>query len=98
MGGFSYSATGIVTKEKGGGSLRYVVYIFDRYNWDNSKSVDIGPFHIEDRELGELHLKGLAREYTIRGQSSLKFVPEFTDTTMIPPPWIGWRGNTPLMG
>lgn len=92
IGGFSYSVTGVATKKSGGGSLKYRVHIFDRYNWDAGKSVDIGPFHFEDRELGNLHLKGLAREYTVRGSGSVNEVQKFTPTTAIPPPSTGGRG------
>ncbi len=91
IGGFSYSVTGVVTKKSGGGSLKYRVHIFDRYNWDAGKSVDIGPFHFEDRELGNLHLKGLAREYTVRGSGGVNEVGKFTPTTVIPPPSTGGR-------
>ncbi|KAJ9665902.1 hypothetical protein H2201_004026 [Coniosporium apollinis] len=92
IGGFSYSVTGVVTKASGGGSLKYRVHVFDRYNWDAGKSVDIGPFHFEDTELGNLHLKGLAREYTVRGSSAVNEVKKFTPTTVIPPPSTGGRG------
>ncbi|KAJ9641503.1 hypothetical protein H2199_005473 [Coniosporium tulheliwenetii] len=53
----------------GGGSLKYRVHVFDRYNWDAGKSVDIGPFHFEDTELGNLHLKGLARSIRFVGRA-----------------------------
>ena len=92
IGGYSYSVTGVVTKAGSGGSLKYRVHIFDRYNWDAGKSVDIGPIHFEDTELGELHLKGLAREYTVRGSSAVNEVKSFTPTTVIPPPGTGGRG------
>ena len=88
LGGFSYSVTGVVEKsgsELAGTTLRYQVHIFDRYNWDSGKSVDIGPFHFEDKELGNLHLKGLAREYVVRGKA-LEFVYRYTPTTVIPSP------------
>ena len=91
IGGFSYSVTGIVTKASSGGSLRYQIHIFDRYNWDAGKSVDIGPFHFEDRELGELHLKGLAREYVVRGSGEVNEVNGFKPGVVIPPPDTGGR-------
>lgn len=93
LGGFSFSVTGVVTKPATGstGSLKYQVHIFDRYNWDNGKSVDIGPIHFEDRELGKLHLVGLAREYVVRGSSRVNEVEKFTPTTVIPPPSTGGR-------
>jgi hypothetical protein len=92
IGGYSFSVTGVVTKGSGGGSLKYRVHIFDRYNWDAGKSVDIGPFHFEDTELGKLHLKGLAREYTVRGSSGVNEVKSFSPTVVIPPPSTGGRG------
>ncbi len=88
LGGFSYSVTGVVEKsgsELARTTLRYQVHIFDRYNWDSGKSVDIGPFHFEDKELGNLHLKGLAREYVVRG-TALEFVYRYTPTMVIPSP------------
>lgn len=94
LGGFSYSVTGVVVKTgstTGAGSLNYKEHIFDRYNWDDGKSVDIGPFHFEDKELGNLHLKGLAREYTVRGSSDVNTVKNFTEGTVIPPPSTGGR-------
>lgn len=92
LGGFSYSVTGVVVRSGvGAGSLKYQVHIFDRYNWDAGKSVDIGPFHFEDTELGNLHLKGLAREYTVRGTSGINYVAKFTEGTVIPPPSTGER-------
>ncbi|KAF1948821.1 hypothetical protein CC80DRAFT_511024 [Byssothecium circinans] len=91
IGGFSYSVTGVVTKASGGGSLQYRIHIFDRYNWDAGKSVDIGPFHFEDRELGELHLKGLAREYVVRGSGEVNEVKDFKPGTVIPSPSTGGR-------
>ena len=91
IGGFSYAVTGVVTKG-GGGSLKYVVHVFDRYNWDAGKSVDIGPIHFEDKDLGKLHLVGLAREYTVRGSGKVNEVEKFRPETVIPPPSTGGRG------
>ncbi|EEP79016.1 predicted protein [Uncinocarpus reesii 1704] len=87
LGGFSFSVTGVVSKSSAkSGTLKYAVHIFDRYNWDGGKSVDIGPFHFEDRELGELHLKGEAREYLVRGTSKVVTVKKYTPSTKIPLP------------
>ena len=46
----------------------------DYYNWDTGKSVDIGPLHIEDPEMQELHRAGLAQEYEIEGTSPTRTV------------------------
>ncbi|KAF1836521.1 hypothetical protein BDW02DRAFT_493396 [Decorospora gaudefroyi] len=91
IGGFSYSVTGVVTKTSGGGSLQYQMHVFDRYNWDGGKFVDIGPFHFEDTELGNLHLKGLAREYIVMGSGLVNEVDSFTAGTVLAPPSTGGR-------
>jgi hypothetical protein len=46
------------------------VVIRDRYNWDQGKSTDIGPFNVSDSELARLHTVGLAQEYTVVGTST----------------------------
>ena len=71
LGGFWCSVSGVVTKhgDEKSWSARFRVHVFDRYNWDEGKSVQIGPMHVDDTELGALHLKGLAREFVVRGTS-----------------------------
>jgi hypothetical protein len=91
IGGFSYSVTGVVTKSAGVGSLKYQMHIFDRYNWDEGNYVDIGPFRFNDVELGNLHLKGLAREYIVRGSGLVNEVDSFKPGTVIAPPSTGGR-------
>lgn len=92
LGGYSFSTTGTVTKSGKRRSIRYKIHIFDRYNWDNGKQTSIGPFTFQDSELGNLHLKGLAREYIIRGSSKINSVSSFTPQVVIPPPNTGSRG------
>ncbi|WP_228390018.1 hypothetical protein [Streptomyces smaragdinus] len=53
-------------------SLDYQVNAWDRYNWDSGKSVDIGPLHIPDEETGRLHRTGMAQEFDVSGNSSVK--------------------------
>mgnify|MGYP003500725233 FL=1 len=48
------------------------VNIRDRYNWDGTKSTEIGPFTVTDEQLAELHRKGLAQEYTATGTSGTR--------------------------
>ena len=78
MGGFSYAhgAEVTVTPDPNGGSpivnVRHQLHVFDRYNWDENKSVTIGPLTITDEALGALHEAGLAKEYEIRGTSSIQ--------------------------
>ncbi|KAH0563360.1 hypothetical protein GP486_002067 [Trichoglossum hirsutum] len=91
VGGFSFAVTGVVSKNGQSGSLRYKIHVFDRYNWDDGKSTTIGPFTFYDRDLGSLHLKGLAREYIVRGSGGVNTVTDFKATTVIPPPSTGGR-------
>lgn len=50
-------------------------HVADRYNWDGQKSVDIGPFHVTDKQLQELHQAGIAQEYDLVGESSVSSGP-----------------------
>lgn len=77
IGGFTYWVTAEVTvtpPETEGGpitaSMSTQLHIFDRYNWDQGKSVTIAGMTITDEQLGRLHRVGLAREYDINGTSS----------------------------
>ncbi|KAF9890465.1 hypothetical protein FE257_005870 [Aspergillus nanangensis] len=91
IGGFSYSVSGTMEKVGSKVALKYRVHVFDRYNWDDGKSVDIGPFHFEDRELGELHLKGIAQEYVVRGTSGTVSVSDFKPGEAVALPGEGGR-------
>lgn len=78
-GGFSYNVSGQVTvypPDPPGGPWRYEmdtgVNYRDRYNWDGTKSTQIGPLTITDAELQEFHRKGLAQEFTMVGSSSTR--------------------------
>ncbi|MEV6731469.1 MULTISPECIES: hypothetical protein [unclassified Streptomyces] len=53
-------------------SMDYQVNIYDRYNWDGIKSTPIGPTDIKDSEMARLHTVGLAREFDMRGTSSVQ--------------------------
>ncbi|KAL5363851.1 hypothetical protein BJX96DRAFT_178441 [Aspergillus floccosus] len=94
IGGYSYSVTGALAKLGSKTSLKYQVHVFDRYNWDSGKSTEIGPFTFDDRELGELHTKGLAKEYIVRGSSSTITVSDFKPGSTVPLPGDdGGRGR-----
>ncbi|HFQ92787.1 MAG TPA: WXG100 family type VII secretion target [Anaerolineae bacterium] len=76
MGGFSYAVGAEVTVTPGENDrplvqVNYQVHVFDRYNWDPGKSVNIGPVHIPDATPGHLHQVGIAREYEVRGTSAI---------------------------
>lgn len=74
VGGFSYAHTATVTVTPGANGEAQVsvdsdVHVFDRYNWDEGKGVDIGPFRIGDEQLGRMHEAGIAQEFEVRGSA-----------------------------
>ena len=50
----------------------YKVHVADRYNWDGGKSTKILGMEIEDERLQRLHQGGLAQEYDLKGDSSVR--------------------------
>ncbi|KAH6666040.1 hypothetical protein B0J14DRAFT_605188 [Halenospora varia] len=86
-GAFSYAVSGEVTISKAGHvSLRYVAYVFDRYNWDYGKGVTIGGHGISDEEMGKLNKVGLARVYNVRGTSKVNTIATYDPTKTLPTP------------
>lgn len=78
-GGCHYATAGTVTvypPSSPGGEWTYdydyQTHMADRYNWDGQKSTRIGPLTITDKQLQELHKAGLAKEYDLRGESSVQ--------------------------
>lgn len=57
------------------------MHVYDRYNWDEGKSVTIAGVVISDTTLGRLHKAGIAQEYNVEGQSS----PRHLNWTYSPP-------------
>jgi hypothetical protein len=79
LGSWQHSQTGYITvvpPASPGGQWTYTVEtttrVQDQYNWDGSKSTDIGPFTVTDAQLAALHRAGLAQEFTAYGQSSTR--------------------------
>lgn len=77
LGGWQSSQTGTITvipPSEPGGPWRYTssltVHIRDQYNWDGTKSTQIGPLSVSDEQLAELHRKGLAQEFTAIGRTT----------------------------
>ncbi|WP_110515453.1 WXG100 family type VII secretion target [Herpetosiphon llansteffanensis] len=88
VGGFSYAQTAYVRvtpAPDGSPNVEVIsqVHMFDRYNWDQGKSVTIPSSgiewidnrtiandHITDEEMGRLHGTGIAQEYDLTGTSS----------------------------
>jgi WXG100 family type VII secretion target len=76
LGTFSYcyGADVIVTPDINGEPqvrIEYQMHVFDRYNWDAGKGVDIVgiPVPVPDTALGHLHQVGIAQEYEVWGSS-----------------------------
>ncbi len=81
-GGCNYATEGTVTvypptqdNPEWTYSYDYRVHVADRYNWDGNKSTQIGPLEISDRQLQELHQAGMAQEYDMSGESSVRSGP-----------------------
>jgi peptidoglycan hydrolase-like protein with peptidoglycan-binding domain len=53
--------------------LDFEYCVYDRYNWDNGKSVEIHGIVITDQFMGEFHRQGLAREYDEIGSVKRSF-------------------------
>lgn len=78
VGGVDMSAGGVVTvdpPETPGGQPRVHVEsqidVADRYNWDEGKETKIGPITITDEQMAGLQTAGLAREFDIKGSSTV---------------------------
>lgn len=78
MGGIAYSITGYIAVEPSDApgsdptmTMHYQVHVYDRYNWDKGKKVEIGPITIHDEAMGKLHVVGLAQEYDVRGSTQV---------------------------
>ncbi|MFJ8011026.1 hypothetical protein [Streptomyces sp. NPDC096339] len=53
-------------------SIDYQVNVWDRYNWDPGKATPIGPTTVTDADMARMHTTGLAREFDMRGSSSVQ--------------------------
>ncbi|MFB8394064.1 hypothetical protein [Streptomyces yangpuensis] len=71
------NTTGVVTAVPGPDgkpqvSIDYQVNVWDRYNWDQDKATPIGPTTVTDADMARMHTTGLAREFDMRGSSSVQ--------------------------
>ncbi|MDX2938167.1 hypothetical protein [Streptomyces ipomoeae] len=76
VGGANTNVTGVVTAvpDANGNpriSIDYQANVWDRYNWDEGKGVNVGPLDIPDGEMAKLHRVGLAQEFDMSGSSSV---------------------------
>ena len=75
-GGYHYATAGTITVYPDGSyKYAYQVHTADRYNWDGDKKTGIGPLTIHDTELQELHRAGIAQEFDLVGESSVRTGP-----------------------
>lgn len=81
LGGFSFTQTASVTVTRAHTpgeppqvEIDYQTHVFDRYNWDKGKSVNIGPVTISDEELQGLHRAGLAQDFDVYGTTDTEAV------------------------
>lgn len=77
VGGSNSNVTGVVTAvpDAHGNpkiAVDYQANVWDRYNWDEGKGVDIGPLEVPDGEMAKLHRTGLAQEFAMAGSSEVK--------------------------
>ncbi|MFE2559194.1 hypothetical protein ACFXGT_24825 [Streptomyces sp. NPDC059352] len=74
---FVGKTTGVVTAVPGPDgkpqvSIDYQVNVWDRYNWDPGKATPIGPTTVTDADMARMHTTGQAREFDMRGSSSVQ--------------------------
>lgn len=71
-GGYVRWGVGTVEVREGGGnrsySLDFEYHVFDRYNWDGGKQINLFGITITDEFMGEFHRQGLAREFDCWGK------------------------------
>jgi hypothetical protein len=85
VGGFAYWLTGTLSRKPNGQmTIVYKVHVFDRYNWDKGKFVEIVGRRVEDKTLGELHKAGLAKEYEVNGVSRGRIM-DYSKPDLSPP-------------
>ncbi|MEU9160671.1 hypothetical protein AB0D29_10445 [Streptomyces sp. NPDC048424] len=77
VGGTNSNVTGVVTvvpDENGNPKvgIDYQANVWDRYNWDKGKGVEIGPLSIPDGDMAELHRAGVAQEFDMSGSSGVR--------------------------
>jgi RHS repeat-associated protein len=74
VGGFTYYTKSRFDVRQVGDQIEIQMqtrlHVFDRYNWDEKKKVEIAGVEVTDESLGRLHRVGLAREYEVHGTSA----------------------------
>lgn len=75
-GGYQHATAGTITVYPDGSyTYKYQVHTADRYNWDGNKKTGIGPLTVTDKQLQELHRAGIAQEYDLVGESTIRTGP-----------------------
>ncbi|MFD3790522.1 hypothetical protein [Streptomyces cyaneofuscatus] len=68
--------------------------VWDRYNWDEGKGVDIGPLDIPDGQMAKLHRVGLAQDFDMAGSSDVRHYDlGSANPDDNPLPWPGGSGD-----
>ena len=75
-GGYQHATAGTITVYPDGSyTYKYQVHTADRYNWDGNKKTGIGPLTVTDKQLQELHRAGIAQEYDLIGEFTIRTGP-----------------------
>ncbi|MFD3413461.1 hypothetical protein [Streptomyces cyaneofuscatus] len=68
--------------------------VWDRYNWDEGKGVDIGPLDIPDGQMAKPHRVGLAQDLDMAGSSDVRHYDlGSANPDDNPLPWPGGSGD-----
>jgi hypothetical protein len=97
LGGVQVATTGLVTVVPGEPptfEIEYQTHVYDRYNWDGGKQVDIMGVTVTDQQMGELHTAGLAKEYDASGSSETHSMAAGSSSYGDPSSTIGDREGT----
>jgi hypothetical protein len=95
IGGYSAWSKGVATIARDtqgnrGYRMDFEYKVYDRYNWDTGKSVEIFGITITDEFMGDFHRQGLAKEFDCNG--SVTSTETWGTPGAIPPPPASRRG------
>ncbi|MFF4266754.1 hypothetical protein [Streptomyces virginiae] len=103
VGSAMTNTTGVVTAVPGPDgqpqvSIDYQVNVWDRYNWDAVKATPIGPTTVTDADMARFHSTGQAREFDMRGSSSVQRHDLSSDSAWPDPMETGREGTRKDIG
>jgi hypothetical protein len=50
-----------------------MIYVYDRYDWDEGRGTSIAGLYLANEVIGRLHRAGLARDYDVKGVTRIDF-------------------------